>query len=158
MVVLALLTGVTGCEPALTPDPPGYDSEIRDWYDLHAVRGKLSGDFMLMNDLDSTTPGYAELASSAANQGQGWQAVGSADGGFTGTFDGRGYEVRDLYIRRPDESFVGLFGVVDDGATVRNTGVVNSAVTGEWAVGVVAGGSRGDIIDCYSMGSVRGDD
>ena len=158
LVVLALLIGVAGCEPPLTPDPPPYESEIRNWYDLHAIRGNLSRDFILMNDLDSTTRGYTELASSAANQGQGWQPVGSSDGGFTGTFDGGGYEVRDLYIKRPDESFVGLFGVVYDGGTVRNTGVVNAAVTGEWAVGVVAGGNRGDIIDCYSTGSVSGDD
>ena len=36
--------------------------EIRDWYDLDAVRDNLNGSYLLMNDLDCTTAGYMELA------------------------------------------------------------------------------------------------
>jgi len=43
--------------------------EIRNWYDLDAIRDDLSGPCVLMNNLDSTTAGYTELASPTANQG-----------------------------------------------------------------------------------------
>jgi hypothetical protein len=37
---------------------PSENLEIRDWYDLDAVRNNLAGHHTLMIDLDSTTPGY----------------------------------------------------------------------------------------------------
>ena len=40
---------------------------IRDWNDLDDVRNNLGGQHILMNDLDSTTAGYEELASPTAN-------------------------------------------------------------------------------------------
>jgi hypothetical protein len=46
--------------------------EIWDWYDLDAIRYNLAGNYTLMNDLDSTTSGYTELASPTANGGKGW--------------------------------------------------------------------------------------
>lgn len=158
LVTIALLTGMVGCEPGVLPGPAPHGPGIRDWYDLHAMRNSLSGDHVLMNDLDSTTPGYAELASSTANQGKGWQPIGASEQRFTGSFDGQGYEIRGLFIHRPDEGFVGLFGAIGQGAIVGNVGVANAAVTGEWAVGVLAGGNWGQISNCHSAGSVGGDD
>jgi hypothetical protein len=100
-----------------------------------------------MNDLDSTTPGYEELASPTANQGKGWEPIGifipeCPFGGFAGTFDGQGYEIRDLFINRPDESNVGLFGVVTGqwdeqlwGGVIKDIGVMNVTVIGDHSVG-----------------------
>ncbi len=34
---------------------------IWDWYGVHAVRYDLSGHYVLMNDLDSTTAGYTDI-------------------------------------------------------------------------------------------------
>ena len=64
--------------------------EIWDWYDLHAVRDNLSGHHRLMTDLDVTTAGYTELAGAAANEGQGWEPIGTRRDPFTGVFDGQG--------------------------------------------------------------------
>jgi hypothetical protein len=162
LIVAALLLGLTGCDPSLGPGPapapaPGY-VQIRTWHDMHAVRGDLGGHYVLVNDLDSSSPGYRDLASSTASQGKGWQPIGTSDGGFSGTFDGQGYEIRDLFIKRPDEGFVGLFGAVDQGGVVQSLRVANAAVTGEWAVGILAGSNRGNIRDSSSAGSVTGDD
>jgi len=44
--------------------------EIQDWYDLYAIKDNLCVSYILMNDLDSTTPGYEELASPTANGGR----------------------------------------------------------------------------------------
>ncbi|HEY4711374.1 MAG TPA: hypothetical protein VIH69_01640, partial [Dehalococcoidia bacterium] len=108
LIMVALIAGMAGC--IFTPP-----SEIRDWHDLNAVRDNLRGNHILMNDLDSTTAGYTELASPTANQGKGWQPIGTEDDLFTGAFDGQGYEIRDLFSNHPDEMYVGLFGVVGEG-------------------------------------------
>ena len=62
LIMVALIAGMTGCFS--TPL-----SEIRDWHDLNAVRDNLRGNYILMNDLDSTAAGYTELASPTANEG-----------------------------------------------------------------------------------------
>jgi len=49
---------------------------IQTWYDLDAIRNNLNHNYVLMNDLNSTTDGYAELASPTANDGKGWQPIG----------------------------------------------------------------------------------
>jgi len=149
---------MVGCEPAPGLGPISDCLEIRNWHDLYAIRDNLAGSYLLMNDLDSATPGYMEHASPTANQGKGWQPIGTSDDRFTGSFDGQGYEIMGLFVNRPDESMVGLFGAVDEGGAIRNVGVVNAIVTGEWAVGVLAGGNWGDIRNSYSAGSVSGDD
>jgi hypothetical protein len=80
--------------------------QIANWYDLNNVRSYLGSYFILLNNLDSSTAGYTELASPTAHSGAGWQPIGTADYRFAGTFDGQGYEIRDLFINRPYEDRV----------------------------------------------------
>jgi len=152
LIAISLMTGAIGCDPA-----PDY-LEIRNWHDLYAVRGNPGGHYVLMNDLDSSTAGYGALAGNAANQGKGWQPIGSSDDPFTGTFDGRGYEIGDMFINRPDETVIGLFAAVDAGGVIQNIKVVNADVTGDWAVGGLIGENWGYVRDSYSGGTVTGAD
>jgi hypothetical protein len=71
-----------------------------------------------MNDLDSTTYGYDELASETADNATGWQPIGTDLYPFTGTFDGQGYEISDLFIDRPDADYVGVFGFLGGGGVI----------------------------------------
>ena len=130
--------------------------EIWDWYDLDAIREDLDDYYFLMNDLDSTTAGYEELASPTANGGNGWQPIGSFTDSFTGTFDGQGYEIRDLFINRPDKYSVGLFDWVGQDGVIKDIGVVNVIVTGYDNVGGLVGWSYGTVDNSYSTGSVTG--
>ncbi len=129
--------------------------EIRDWYDLDAIREELNNYYFLMNDLDSTTAGYQELASPTANGGNGWQPIGNFTDSFTWTFDGQGYEIRDLFINRPDENEVGLFRYVGYGV-IKDIGVVNAIVTGSENVGGLIADNFGTVSDSYFTGSVTG--
>jgi hypothetical protein len=129
---------------------------IHDWYDLDAVRGNLTGSYILMNDLDSTTPGYDELGGPTANEGKGWQPIGTEGDSFIGSLDGQGYEIRDLFINRLGEEYVGLFGIVDEGAQVEDISLVNATVTGYRYVGGLAGANVGAVRDSYSSSSVLG--
>ncbi|MBE0430605.1 MAG: hypothetical protein IBX67_02145 [Dehalococcoidia bacterium] len=127
-----------------------FAKEIRDWHDLNAMRvSSCVHYYVLMNDLDSTTAGYEALAGPNANGGKGWEPIGTVATGvapmpwqwyypFTGTLDGQGHEVRDLFIDRPDEPYVGLFGYMR-GSDVTDIGVVNASVTGLYCVGSLVG-------------------
>jgi hypothetical protein len=179
-IPVALVVGTAGFDGvggALSFPPsqnsPPQNLEIRTWYDLDAVRYNLAGNHTVMNDLGANTSGYEELAGEIANQGKGWQPIGSVEivaydspcgGGFTtedwhglnGTFDGQGYEIRDLFIDRPTENDVGLFGVVDEGGVIKDIGAVNVTVIGEHYTGGLVGRNRGTVNSSYFSGSVTG--
>jgi hypothetical protein len=141
LIMVALIAGMVGCVSPLI--------EIWDWYDFHAVRNNLGGRYILLNDLDSTTAGYMELASETANWGRGWEPIGTSDDPFTGSFNGLGYEIRDLFINRPDENYVGLFGLVDGGGVMENVCVVNATVAGKQHVGGLVGINGGTVTNSY---------
>ncbi|GAG32023.1 unnamed protein product, partial [marine sediment metagenome] len=151
LIVVALIAGIVGCTGT-----PGM--QIRDWYDLDAIRDNLDDSYILMNDLDSTTPGYEELAGLAAKEGKGWEPIGPSGEPFTGTFDGRGYEIHDLFINRPDEFDVALFFEVDAGGRIENIGVVNVIITGGAQVGSLVAINGGTVSKSYSTGSVTGNE
>jgi len=154
LVTVALITGIAICVYT-TPTSP--NPEIRTWYDLDAVRNNLGGNYTLMNNLDSTIPGYEELASPTANQGKGWEPIGTWPHVFTGSFDGQGYEIRDLFINRFSESLIGLFSYVYVGGVIKNLGVMNANVTGHEGVGGLVGVNwQGTVSNCYSSGNVTG--
>jgi hypothetical protein len=182
LIPVALVVGTAGFDgagggPILRPfqNSPPQNLEIWTWYDLDAVRNNLAGNHTLMNDLDSTTPGYWELASLIANQGKGWEPIGlvqliffddpfGCSGGsredwygLSGTFDGQGYEIRDLFIDRPIENDIALFGAVDEGGVIKDIGAVNFTVIGEHYVAGLVGRNRGTVSNSYSTGSVTGD-
>jgi hypothetical protein len=163
LITVALIAGMAGCDgypPCPTP-PPSQNLEIWDWYDLDDVRNNLAGNHTLMTDLDSTTPSYEDLASPTANGGKGWEPIGTfipmcPYGGLIGTFDGQGYEIRDLYINRPDEYLVGLFGCVYEEGVIKDIGVVNFTVTGDSYVGGIVGRNMGTVSNSSAIGSVSG--
>ena len=128
--------------------------QIADWYRLDDVRNYLSSHFILMNDLDSNSIGYTELASTTAHEGKGWQPI-AANSTFVGSFDGQGYDICDLFIDRSDESTVGLFGVLGDAGTIENVGV-NGNVTGQGDVGLLVGKNEGTVSKSLATGRVIG--
>jgi len=174
LILAALIVGAVGCLgdlPALlgifaggrgtTEDP----YQIANWYHLNNVRRYLESlytevyapiCFILMNDLDATTTGYEELAGPTANGRRGWEPIGTSGRQFRGRFDGQGHGIRDLFIDRPDEDYVGLFGVVF-ATSIENVGVVNASVTGNRMVGGLVGeGYKTTASKSYFSGNVTG--
>lgn len=159
------------------PEDDDVPTEIEDWFDLDAVREDLDGDYVLVNDLDSATPGYDEIASPTANDGQGFKPIGMAsfqqhDGDptaltefelFTGTFNGNGNTIQDLVIDRPGQDYVGLISAPGDPEAepaqpvVENLRLVDADITGGEFVGGLAG-AAGPITQCHVSGSVTGDE
>ena len=133
--------------------------QIANWHHLYNIRDYLNNHFVLINDLKSTNAGYWELASSTADGGKGWQPIGNWDSQFTGVFDGQEHEIKNLFINRPEEGGLGLFGHTDKiGAVIKNIGVVDADVTGSGAIGSLVGfNEQGTVANCYATGSVSGD-
>ena len=89
--------------------------------------------------------------------GAGWSPIGNSSTRFTGSYDGGGYTISNLYIARPDTDNIGLFGFTN-GASISNLGVTDIDIRGKDRVGGLAGTVLGGsvIADCYTTGEVNG--
>ena len=116
-----------------------------------------SGNYSLDSG-DSAAP-YFVIDSSGSG---GWQPVGDSANAFNAIFDGNGYVIRNLAIRR-ELTYIGLFGVTAANAIIRNVGLVNnlSDYTGSSrsSVGGLVGSlSGGSIRASYATGNADGGD
>jgi len=119
---------------------------IYDVDDLQDVSLDLTAYYELANDIDaSTTVGW--------NAGAGFIPIGQAFPYFTGHFDGKGYKITSLFINRPAESNIGLFGYIDAVSVVQNLGIEECNITGRNG-GALARRNNGAITNCHSTGSV----
>ncbi len=109
--------------------------EVNSWSDLHNMRNNMHANYVLTRDLLTSDPDYAELAGSDANDGKGWEPVGTDANPFMGTFDGGGFTIDGLTINRPEESQVGLFGYALN-SNFKNINIDNASIK---AHGYVAG-------------------
>lgn len=127
-------------------------TDISTWAGLESIKGNLGGSFTLTQDLNSSTVGYDTYVASAEG-GTGWYPIGNASTPFTGTFDGNGHIISDLYINRAENS--GLFGENEGylvNITLRNISITASASGGitykNDATGTINYSSTGGIITC----------
>ncbi len=145
--------GLAGCAGLFGDDR----TEIASWDDLSGVRDNLDGEYALVTELDAQTEGYDEHVGEPE---RGWQPIGrdaEAGAGFTGTFDGRGNEIADLRVARPETDSAGLFGV--NRGTIEDVVLAEPEVTGREAVGGLAGETDDGRISGASVrgGTVAGD-
>ena len=131
-------------------------TEISDWNDLDNVRNDLSGDYVLVNDLDSGTNGYGGI-------GDEFEPIGFVSGNrqgdpFSGVLNGDGFKISDLVIEENDsaEAGVGFITQVGDGGLVENLsvdGTVNSTIDDNFYGGLAASvalDGTGTIQNCVS--------
>jgi hypothetical protein len=117
--------------------------------DLDAVRNDLAGDYVQTADIDASPTGTD--GSAYWNSGAGWEPIGT----FTGTYDGGGYTISDLYIDRTT-TLVSLFGRVN-GGTVSNVLLVDCDITStQNECGGIVGRLTGTVQGCSVSGSISG--
>ena len=137
----------------------GYELTRNLDFDADGDGSSWSGDSTdgyLLDTGDSRAP-YFVVDSAGAG---GWQPIGDETNPFTAVFDGNGYSIRNLGIRRA-ESTIGFFGGIGEGAAVRNLGLVNnlaeSFVNDATFVGGLAGQQAGGSITAsYATGPASG--
>jgi len=113
---------------------------------FNKVHNYLDKHFRLIANLDLSVYGTAP----------GWEPIGTSDTPFTGTFDGNGHIISNLFVDRIANSDIGLFGSVGVSGKILNLGLVDIDVRGEYDVGGLVGENNGQITDSYAIGTVTG--
>ena len=96
----------------------------------------------------------------------GWVPVGdNSTNQFTGSFDGGGHTINDLYVyvkRTSGNAYGGLFGYTGNGAEIKNLGLTDvyvnvSSSTSSYGGGLVGWNAGGAITNSYATGNVEVD-
>ncbi|MDY0016494.1 MAG: GLUG motif-containing protein [Candidatus Delongbacteria bacterium] len=127
-----------------TSDEPFLVSNLTQ---LDAVRNFLSYNFLQTADIDASP-------TVSWNSGSGWDPIGTSSPYFTGTYDGAGHLISDLYFNRTT-NYTGLFGVAYTGSVIKNLGLKDVDANGYNYSGTISGYTNGVITNCYSTGSIR---
>jgi len=92
------------------------------------------------------------------NEGAGFSPIGlSNHNSFKGAYNGGDHIIYNLYINRPDDDFIGLFGSTD-GAAFENLGIEDVNIAGFHNTGSLVGCCvRSSIYACHANGNVTGD-
>ncbi|MBX3043014.1 MAG: hypothetical protein KIT33_02085 [Candidatus Kapabacteria bacterium] len=140
-------------EPTDTDNPTDGVINIRNIAELRWVSENSSSwgdDFEMDNDINAVVTEYW-------NAGAGFSPIGNLATPFEGEYDGQGNEISNLYINRPSQDEIGLFGRTN-GSTISNIGIVDCDISGDEFVGGLVGYniSSSEFNNSYSTGSVEG--
>ena len=121
---------------------------------LNNVRYYLDAHYLQTADIVFTEEDFA-MDGPYYNESDGWEPIGNKEFTFTGTYDGNKHSIHNLYINRVSD-YVGLFGYVNNEATVTNVYLRNADVYGDKYVGGIIGyaGKSITLTDCYVDGAV----
>jgi hypothetical protein len=151
------VTTVTGTspyptlQPATDQDDPGLlrATPISDINGIQAIENDLAGNYYLTNDIDASD-------TVSWNSGAGFAPITI----FTGTLDGRGYTVSNLYINRGTTGSNGLFGRLQGAARVANLTLSSINITTGTVCGALVADCREvttnapKIYNCHSSGTI----
>ncbi|MDA9361514.1 BspA family leucine-rich repeat surface protein, partial [Flavobacteriaceae bacterium] len=109
--------------------------------------------YIQIADIDASTTSYLD-------NGQGFTPIGNSTTNFTGSYDGQGFSIENLFINRPNNNEIGMFGFVNDGI-IKNIQLWDSNITGDTRVGAIAGAlinssgqfSGNDVFDGFVLGN-----
>lgn len=107
--------------------------------------GSINGWFALRNSIEAYYTG-SEDYDFGGNNGSGFKPIGDATNKFTGRFDGLGFDIFDLNIKRGGTDNVGLFGYAEN-AIIRNFTLNAGVITGGNNTGAVVGSASGGTIE-----------
>ena len=112
-------------------------------------------------DMDDNEAVYFPVDGDGAG---GWLPIGNEANPFVAVFDGNGHTISNLAIRR-NQTHIGLFGKIGNGAAIRNLGLVDNLAdyTGSSNSGIFIGGlvglqEGGSISASYATGDADGGD
>lgn len=150
---------------------------IRDVTQLQAMNDDLNAHYMLCGHIDASATktwnddaGFMPIGgvTKIVLNDNPYVPLPPQGEGFNGSLNGRDYEIRNLYMNMPDGKFavedpyddfssagtaVGLFQWIGKHGVVQNIRLVNGEITGELAVGAVAGFNDGLIESVHNLGT-----
>jgi hypothetical protein len=104
---------------------------------------------------DTSAAVYVKLNSNISFAGKNFERLGTDAHPYLGVFDGNGKVLTDIVYNDEDtDENKGVFGVIGETASVKNLGVFDASITGDNAVGGIAGKNSGQIISCFANASI----
>lgn len=82
-----------------------------------------------------------------------YNRIGLQNKPFSGSFDGKGHSISGININKTDGQYLGLFGFIDSGASVKNIRLSNVIIVGYKFCGGIAGMNNGGVIENCSVAS-----
>jgi hypothetical protein len=131
-----------------------YSLAISNDHQLQLIAYDQAASYNIVRDFSASATGAASAGTSGMWSANGFSSLGRVGYGFTGSLNGNGHAISDLSIVEA-ASYAGLFGMISEGATVRNLGLDNLSVSGNGElVGGLAGFNGGVVDSVYVNGSV----
>lgn len=136
-----------------------YSTDISTLHQLQLVglsSATLANNYTLSNNIDASAVKNAADVWGGSNAGfipLGGDLQNNVTTAFTGVFDGKGYVVNNLYMNAARQ-YLGLFGQLGSGSTVKNLGLINANISGGTLyIGALAGiNFGGHIVNSYADG------
>jgi hypothetical protein len=135
----------------------GNPYQIATWQNLYWISqnsGEYSKYFEQTADINFND---ASPAIATWDGGGGWTPIN----GFSGSYDGNGHTISNLYINRAGTNIQGFFGDVYGGCTIQNLTLENCSVTGRDLVGGLIArvyyslaNTSVNITDCHVTGTI----
>ncbi|MDP7264662.1 MAG: GLUG motif-containing protein [Candidatus Thermoplasmatota archaeon] len=139
-----------------TEDDPYQISNVSQLQDMNL---DLFANYTLVNDINASE-------TIEWNNGKGFEPIARDTDPFklafkgikfTGNLDGNGHNITGLFIDRPDENYVGLFGFIYDGATIGNLSMEYNNIRGSSYVGGIVGrNNKSTVENCHTGGNISG--
>jgi hypothetical protein len=130
----------------LVPGAFAQAVEVSDCTGLQNMKDNLEDYYVLTANIDCNVTPF--------NTGEGFEPIGNNTHPFNGTLDGQGFNVTGLFINRPSEDNIGLFGVTGENSLIKNLGIISAGMTGDDFVGALAGINYGIINNTSSEGAL----
>jgi hypothetical protein len=138
-----------------TKDDPYQITNIQQ---LQEINNEMDACYILMNDIDASNTrnwniGNHDYDSTTPDVPMGFEPID-----LEGFFNGNGFIIKDLFINRPNQPRIGLFGCL--GGKVKKLGIENCDITGEYCVGGFCGYLELGFLDersieeCYVSGRI----
>jgi hypothetical protein len=133
---------------------PTNPYQISNVYELQNIKYDTDAHYIVVNDIDASV-------TSTWNSGAGFEPIN----GFKGSLNGDGFEISELYIDRPTEFNIGLFGSLSgnewnyylSGPNIKDLNLVDIFVEGSHTVGGLIGNKYyGYVSNCFVSGTVIG--
>jgi hypothetical protein len=141
-------------------EPPAGSGTFSDPYQI----ATLDNLYWLSANSGAWNMNYIQTADINASQTRNWNSggistIGSADNKFTGSYHGKGHTIDSLYMNRPNDYYVGLFGYIQPSSLSTNTidslSLTNIYLNGQCYVGGIAGRINSAIVaHCSVSGNI----
>ena len=134
-----------------------YDESNLRWFAQAVKNGQTGISAILVNNIIVNSNVLNENGDLTSTNFTPWTPIGTHNSQFTGEFNGQNHTISGLYFNDSRKNYVGLFGCVGNGGTVKNVTLADSYVSGNRSVGGICGWNDGGTVqNCTSGCTVKG--